>query len=64
MDRFKQIKPVVIFTVEGVVYNGKTHDHLAKVKEVVAGLETLRTVVVAPYVNSVESINISSIPNS
>lgn len=52
LDRFTQIKPKVLFSVNAVVYNGKVHDHWAKLKEVVAGLPTLERVVVIPFVES------------
>ena len=38
LDRFSQIKPKVIFSVEAVCYNGKTHDHLKKLQSVVEGV--------------------------
>ena len=39
LDRFSQVKPKVIFSVEAVRYNAKTHDHMAKLRSVVAGTE-------------------------
>ncbi len=33
-----KIRPKVIFSVESVSYNMKTHDHLAKLRQVVDGL--------------------------
>ena len=38
LDRFLQIRPKVIFSVEAVSYNMKTHDHLGKLRQVVDGL--------------------------
>ena len=38
LDRFQQIRPKVIFSVESVSYNMKTHDHLSKLRQVVDGL--------------------------
>ena len=35
LDRFTQIKPKVIFSVEAVRYNNKIHDHLEKLTQVV-----------------------------
>ncbi|XP_795289.2 acetoacetyl-CoA synthetase [Strongylocentrotus purpuratus] len=64
LDRFKQIKPKVIFSVDAVVYNGKTHDHLAKLKQVVEGLPELEKVVVIPYVRAPAELDLSDIPNS
>ncbi|XP_015666194.1 acetoacetyl-CoA synthetase isoform X2 [Protobothrops mucrosquamatus] len=64
LDRFSQIQPKLIFSVEAVVYNGKRHNHLDKLQRVVRGLPDLKKVVVIPYVSSRESIDISRIPNS
>ncbi|KAM7144653.1 acetoacetyl-CoA synthetase isoform 3-T3 [Macrochelys suwanniensis] len=64
LDRFSQIQPKLIFSVEAVVYNGKEHNHMEKLHNVVKGLPDLRKVVVIPYVSSTEVIDISKIPNS
>ncbi|XP_060106371.1 acetoacetyl-CoA synthetase [Heteronotia binoei] len=64
LDRFSQIQPKLIFSVEAVIYNGKKHNHLEKLQSVVKGLPDLQKVVVVPYVSSKESIDISKIPNS
>ena len=37
LDRLSQVRPKVIFSVEAVRYNAKTHDHLKKLISVVAG---------------------------
>ena len=37
LDRFSQIKPKVIFSVNAVRYNGKLYDHIAKLQGVVNG---------------------------
>ncbi|XP_053783637.1 acetoacetyl-CoA synthetase isoform X3 [Desmodus rotundus] len=64
LDRFSQIQPKLIFSVEAVVYNGKEHAHLDKLLQVVRGLSDLKKVVVIPYITSREKIDISKIPNS
>ncbi|XP_022453469.1 acetoacetyl-CoA synthetase isoform X3 [Delphinapterus leucas] len=64
LDRFSQIQPKLIFSVEAVVYNGREHDHMDKLQQVVRGLADLKKVVVIPYVSSREKIDISKIPNS
>uniref|UniRef100_K7F639 Acetoacetyl-CoA synthetase n=1 Tax=Pelodiscus sinensis TaxID=13735 RepID=K7F639_PELSI len=64
LDRFSQIQPKLIFSVEAVIYNGKEHNHMEKLHNVVKGLPDLRKVVVIPYVSSRETIDISKIPNS
>ncbi|XP_064111311.1 acetoacetyl-CoA synthetase-like [Macrobrachium nipponense] len=62
LERFSQIDPTVLFTVDAVVYNGKVHDHLNKVKKVMAGLKHLKKVVIVPFVHKKEEIDISDIP--
>ncbi|XP_014965169.2 acetoacetyl-CoA synthetase isoform X4 [Macaca mulatta] len=64
LDRFSQIQPKLIFSVEAVVYNGKEHSHMEKLQQVVKGLPDLKKVVVIPYVSSREKIDLSKIPNS
>lgn len=50
LDRFKQIGPKVIFSVEAVSYNMKVHDHLGKLRQVVDGIgESLAKVVIVPF---------------
>jgi len=44
LDRFKQIQPKIIFSVEAVSYNQKIHDHLGKLKEVARGLKEVEKV--------------------
>ncbi len=50
LDRFGQVAPKLLFVADGYYYNGKVIDSLAKVAEIVAGLPSLRKLVVAPYV--------------
>ncbi|XP_059105013.1 acetoacetyl-CoA synthetase isoform X2 [Peromyscus eremicus] len=64
LDRFSQIQPKLIFSVEAVIYNGKEHSHLEKLQRVVKGLPDLQRVVLIPYVLPREKIDISKIPNS
>ena len=49
IDRFGQIAPVVLFAVDGYVYNGKIHDCLAKTAEIARQIPSLKRVVVAEY---------------
>ncbi len=49
IDRFGQIEPKVLFAVDGYFYNGKTHDCLAKLREIAPRLPTLRKIVIVPY---------------
>ncbi|KAK0453664.1 acetoacetyl-CoA synthetase [Armillaria borealis] len=41
LERFEQVLPKFIFTVDAVVYNGKVHDHLTKVSALVQGLSKM-----------------------
>ena len=49
VDRFVQIKPKVLFAVDGYYYSGKTYDCLDKLRGIVAALPSLERVVVVPY---------------
>ena len=49
LDRFGQIEPVVLFTVDGYWYNGKPQPVLDKLASIVKRLPGLRRVVVTPY---------------
>jgi len=49
LDRFGQIEPVMLFATDGYYYNGKAHECLGKLAEIVEGLPTVHTVVVCPY---------------
>ena len=49
LDRFGQIAPRVLFTVDGYWYNGKPIAILDKVAEIVARLPSVQRVIVVPY---------------
>ncbi|KAI9140335.1 acetoacetate-CoA ligase [Paraphysoderma sedebokerense] len=65
LDRFTQIKPKVLFSINAVLYNGKVHDHLAKLKAVAEGLKNsgLEKVVVIPHVPD-QPMDLTNIPKS
>ncbi|MFD6417899.1 acetoacetate--CoA ligase [Streptomyces sp. NPDC060194] len=52
LDRFQQIEPVVLFTVDGYRYGGKEHDRTAVVAELRDELPTLRAVVHIPLLGT------------
>jgi acetoacetyl-CoA synthetase len=62
LDRFGQIEPSVLITVDGYWYNGKAIDSLTKVREIAAKLPSVRRIVVVPYLS--ESPGIASVPNA
>jgi len=52
LDRFGQIAPRVLFTVDGYWYNGKPIGILDKVAEIVERLPSVERVVVVPYLDA------------
>ena len=60
LDRFQQIEPKILFTVDGYNYNGKIFNYLDKVKLISEKLLSLKHVVVNPYIS--HSVNIDNIP--
>jgi acetoacetyl-CoA synthetase len=48
MDRFGQIKPKVLFALDGYLYNGKYHDSLARVSAIATEIDSLTRVVIMP----------------
>ncbi|MGW3245608.1 acetoacetate--CoA ligase [Streptomyces sp. NPDC001070] len=52
LDRFQQVEPVVLFTVDGYRYGGKEHDRAGVVAELRAELPSLRAVVHIPLLGS------------
>lgn len=62
LDRFGQIGPKVLFTVDGYIYKGKAFNVLPAVEKIAGGLPSLERVIVFPYAE--ERPDISRIPNS
>jgi acetoacetyl-CoA synthetase len=62
IDRFSQIEPKVLFTVDGYFYKGKPFDSLSNVKKIVEGIPSLEKVIITGYKE--EKPDISGIPNS
>jgi acetoacetyl-CoA synthetase len=51
LDRFGQVEPKVLFSVDGYSYKGKNFSTLAHVAEIAQGLPSLEKVVVVPYIS-------------
>ncbi|MFQ5764202.1 MAG: acetoacetate--CoA ligase [Rhodospirillales bacterium] len=49
LDRFGQIAPKVLFAADGYRYNGKRHDGLGKLADIVAQLPSLERAIAVPY---------------
>ena len=62
LDRFNQIRPKVLFTVDGYRYKGKRYEILSKVRRIAKEIPSLEKVVVFPYIS--ERPNIGDIPRS
>ena len=52
IDRFKQIKPKVIFAVDGYQYGGKTFDVRGKIVDLQNSLPSLEHTILVPYLKS------------
>jgi len=62
LDRFGQIEPTVLFAVDGYFYGGAEHDVLPKVREIAAGLPSLRRLVIVPYLHP--EVLVSGVPGA
>ncbi|MFW9847681.1 MAG: acetoacetate--CoA ligase [Candidatus Thorarchaeota archaeon] len=61
-DRFEQIEPRILFTVDSYSYKGKDFDVLSKAEEVARGIPSLEKTIVIPYIRN--DFDISSLSNS
>src|SRR5699024_10820912 len=52
LERFKQIEPKFLFTVDGYTYNGKEFDRIPSVVELQKNLPTLEKTAIFPFVQS------------
>lgn len=52
LDRFKQIKPKILFAVDGYHYGGKTYKRTQEVKELSEALDSLENTVIVPLVHA------------
>ena len=49
VDRFGQIEPKVLFAADGYYYNGKSHDCLGKLAEILNRVPSVARTVIVPY---------------
>ncbi|WP_174732195.1 acetoacetate--CoA ligase [Mesobacillus harenae] len=52
IDRFKQIEPVVLFTIDGYQYNGKPYDKSSVITQLQDEIPSLKHTILVPYLNS------------
>lgn len=57
IDRFKQIEPKVMITVDGYSYNGKNFDRTEVVANIQAALPTIEATITIPYLNEQTNFN-------
>ncbi|MHA2252305.1 MAG: acetoacetate--CoA ligase [Candidatus Kariarchaeaceae archaeon] len=50
LDRLGQVKPKILFTVDGYWYKGKSYDQLPKINKVVQGIPSIEKVIILPFV--------------
>ena len=62
VDRFGQIRPKLLITVEGYYYNGKTIDVLDKVRDVQPQIGGLERTIIVPFAGS--SLDINTLPDT
>jgi acetoacetyl-CoA synthetase len=62
IDRFGQVEPKVLFAPDGYFLNGKAHDIVDKVTDIVRRLPSVREVVVVPYIAN--NPNVDGVPRA
>jgi len=62
LDRFGQIEPKVVFAADGYHYNGKTHDSLGKLGEILTSLPSVERAVIVPYTRTAPPLD--DVPNA
>jgi len=60
LDRFSQIQPKILFTVDGYYYKGKRFDILDNVKSIASELKSIKKIVIYRYVENEENKRISN----
>ena len=60
LDRFSQIQPKILFTVDGYYYKGKKFDILENVKSIANELKSIKKIVVYRYAENQENKRISN----
>ena len=63
IDRFSQIEPKVLFTVDGYYYRGKEFDIRKNIKVVVDAIPSIEKVIVVSYISAGKA-NVSDIPKA
>ncbi|MCB1557312.1 MAG: acetoacetate--CoA ligase [Alphaproteobacteria bacterium] len=62
VDRFGQIEPKILISVDGYFYNGKTVDVLSKIKEALPRIPSIEKIVIVPFAS--QSPDVSRVPHA
>ena len=63
LDRFGQIEPTVFIACDGYRYAGKRIEIVAKLKEIVPALATVKSTLIVPYLGAAEEVA-AALPNA
>ena len=58
LDRFGQIEPTVLFSVDGYTYSGKSFDIMNKLKDLQTQLSSVKKTIVVPYLHEKPDISL------
>ncbi|MEM1755837.1 MAG: acetoacetate--CoA ligase, partial [Thermoplasmata archaeon] len=56
LDRFGQVSPKVLFTVDGYYYKGKKYSTLETIRVLLENIKTLESVIIFPYIEKEERL--------
>jgi acetoacetyl-CoA synthetase len=62
LDRFSQLQPTVLLYVDGYQYGGKPFDRREEVRKIIARLDTLKTIICCPYLDTADRTTLA--PNT
>ena len=60
LERFHQIEPKILFTIDGYRYKGKDYDRREVVVDLVKQLPSVETVIFIPYLHASHELDLSS----
>ncbi|MEO0276185.1 MAG: acetoacetate--CoA ligase [candidate division WOR-3 bacterium] len=56
IDRFSQIEPKIIFTVDSYIYKGKIYDNIEKIEEIFKNIPSIEKIIIVPYFDKKKKI--------
>ncbi len=62
MDRFEQIKPKIIFSIDAYQYNGKTHQCLEKANNLLNNIDSVESLIIITFTN--KNLQLSNNPQT